>query len=410
MRIDAVGLLGRISAETVRAPSPLPGFDNSQMDGFALRGAELTLESGGSAALPLAGTVPAGSAAPELPQGEAVAVMTGAPIPLGADTVVPVEKTRDGFSVLAALERGEPAEVVFTGLSEQDLEPGTFIRQAGSDVGQAEVLIEAGQALTPARIAVLAACGLPEVRVMSRVRTLVISTGEEIRAPGEPLEPGQIYDANAVLIRAVCEGFGHTVTVARLASDVPHSFVEALDELVTRHHPHLVITAGGISAGAYEVVRQALAEHGITFGSVAQQPGGPQGWGMLSEAGPALVALPGNPVSCAVSLETLLRPALAVVDPASPAQRRVQATLSHALSSPPGLRQYRRVQLTPGESNTVTAVPVGGPSSHLLGHLARADALLELNEDDTDVPAGVTRSAILLSGRDWTEGESWTRS
>ncbi len=392
LHLDVDSCAGRVSAQTVTAPTPLPGFDNSQMDGFALRSADL---QPGNTTLPVAGTVPAGSAVPELPQGECLAVMTGAPVPAGADVVVPVEKTAEGFAVLQTLNLGEPVEVRFTSLTAEDLAPGSFIRAAGSDVAAGETVLHPGDLLTGARLGLLAACGISEISVLERIRTLVLATGEEIRSPGQSLAPGQLYDANTVLIRAACERFGHSVHTARVPSDQTQEFDAALQRLVAQHSPHLVITAGGISAGAYEVVRQALSEHGVQFGSVAQQPGGPQGWGAL-QRGAALVALPGNPVSCAVSLQVLVRPALADLDPGCPPQRRVRVQLGEQLTSPPGLRQFRRVELKTHDNAASLALPVGGPSSHLLGHLARADALLEIPEDSIEIPAGTELEAILL--------------
>ncbi|WP_166432930.1 gephyrin-like molybdotransferase Glp [Nesterenkonia salmonea] len=389
---------GRISAAEVRAPLALPGFDNSQMDGFALRCADVP-EQEKPFMLPLAGVVPAGTAAPDLPVGECLAVMTGAPIPNGADVVIPVEKTAEGFAVLDSAAAGRKVSIHFTDSTGSDTQPGKFIRRAGSDVALGELILRPRDVLTAAKLALLASCGIAQVEVLQRVRTLVLATGQELRRPGEPLGEGQLYDANATLIRAVCEGFGHTVTTAVIASDAPAEFQSALDTLITQHQPQLIVTAGGISAGAYEVVRQALAERGVHFGSVAQQPGGPQGWGVLeSETGPAaLVALPGNPVSCAVSLETLVRPALHGLDPVCPPQRRIQVTAGEHLTSPLGVRQFRRVELkTQDDGATTTALTIGGPSSHLLGHLARAHALLELREDDTEVPVGAQREAILL--------------
>ncbi|RJN32848.1 molybdopterin molybdotransferase MoeA [Nesterenkonia natronophila] len=394
---DQAVTAGRISASEVIAPVPLPGFDNSQMDGFALR-CEDVVDLGHSFSLPLAGTVPAGTAAPNLPAGHCVAIMTGAPIPSGADVVVPVEKTARGFDVLDAMERGGEVPVHFTGIGAEDLLPGRFIRRAGSDVAVGEVVLQSQEELTAAKMGLLAACGIAQVDVLERVRTLVMATGRELRRPGEPLGSGGLYDANAPLIRAVCQGFGHTVRTAMIASDVSADFQAALEGLLVEHHPHLIITAGGISAGAYEVVRQALAERGVQFGSVTQQPGGPQGWGKLEHPGgsAAVVALPGNPVSCAVSLETLLRPALVSLDPGCPAQRRIWVDVGEDLSSPLGVRQFRRVELRAHDDAVPTAVPIGGASSHLLGHLARAQALLELREEDTEVPQGTRREAILL--------------
>lgn len=470
------GLAGRIIAADIDSPMPLPAFDNSQMDGFAVRSVDLTasLEAGQqSVTLPLAGVSPAGSEPASLPPAEAYAVMTGAPVPEGADVVIPVERTVQGsfdafelpvpgqgqtyrhrfFGYRAPLlTSAEPAwqsapetsspsgheqagarAVTFTSLAPEDLRPGRFIRSGGSDIAEGERLVSAGEALTPAHLGVLAACGLTEVPLVERTKALVLSSGDEVRSPGSELRTGQLYDADSPLIAATLEDFGCVVETARIGTDDPVWFLETLDTLITLHTPHLIVTAGGISRGAYEVVRQALAPRGMQFGAVAQQPGGPQGWGLLDahelqserrgeqQSWPiAVVALPGNPVSCAVSLETLVRPALAAVGRACPPPRRVPVRTVEPLSSPAGLRQYRRVRFLPFTQEESVEVmgqqmqhrneaqdglasrpvqTVGGAGSHLLGHLARADALLELLEDDTDLPAGTLRDALLLTGR-----------
>lgn len=439
VQLSSTSLVGRLVAETVTAPIPLPGFDNSQMDGFAVRIHDITPDDAGRAALPLAGAVAAGSDHAELPPGAAMAVMTGAPIPEGADLVIPVEKTTAGsfdhmelpeepepeaphqrkhrffgykapLLLSTELYQTEPAEspletgtsVEFTGLTQADLEPGKFIRRVGSDIAVGDTLLEPGTVLTPARLGVLAACGFTEVPLLSRTKALVLSTGDEVRTPGSDLRPGQLYDANSSLIAATLETFGCVAETARVGTDDPSWFMENLEALVALHHPHVIVTAGGISKGAYEVVRQALSPRGVEFGSVAQQPGGPQGWGLIHVESPgredppvAVVALPGNPVSCAVSLETLVRPALAAVGSVCPPQRRVRVQVAEQLNSPAGLRQFRRVRFTAED----TVETVGGPSSHLLGSLAQADALLEILEDDTELAPGTVREAILLTGR-----------
>src|SRR5699024_9116531 len=150
-----------------------------------------------------------------------VAVMTGSPIPAGADAVIPVEEAADGFASLDAFRAGETALVRFVGLSEQDVQPGRFIRPAGSDVSIGDTLVRAGELLTPARLGVLAACGFDRIPVLQPIRSLVISTGAEVRAPGDELGPGELYDANSVLIRAALESFGHSVSTVRVPSDDP---------------------------------------------------------------------------------------------------------------------------------------------------------------------------------------------
>ncbi|MDZ5076078.1 gephyrin-like molybdotransferase Glp [Nesterenkonia sp. HG001] len=427
-RVTDSGLVGRVAAVDVEAPGPLPSFDNSQMDGFAVRAEDLrtqALSAAGESTLPLAGVVPAGAAAPELPPGGVLAVMTGAPIPEGADCVVPVERTTAGrFEQIlpapsapgAAEDAGDasPAQITFTGLTEDDLQPGRFIRRTGSDVQAGDRVLSVGDVLTPSVLGLLAALGLPDVRIRPRARALVLSTGDEVRQPGSPLHPGQLYDADTPLLIAALESFGVDVQAASATADDVEIFTDVVWALLAEHDPQLLVTAGGISAGAFEVVRQGLASRGVEFGSVAQQPGGPQGWGLIPAQGRqpavAVICLPGNPVSCAVSLETLVRPALAELDAACPPPHRLTVRLEEAVDSKPGVTQYRRAVFTAPEAEAAASDPeqgqpvpevrlVGGPSSHLLGHLARADVLLELHEEDTHVEAGAEREALLLTGR-----------
>ncbi|WP_168198569.1 gephyrin-like molybdotransferase Glp [Nesterenkonia sp. NBAIMH1] len=398
--ITSPGLVGRSAAQQILAPTDLPGFDNSQMDGFAIWADDAHTADFD---LPLAGVTAAGSPPQHHPRGTALAVMTGAPMPHDAPgygpashLIIPVEKTADGFADLTA-----GRTIRFRAISQKDIDPGAYVRRAGSDLAAGEQLAAPGDQLTPALLGALAGSGVAQVPVRERTRTLLITTGDEIRPPGDPLKPGELYDANGALLTAVLEGFGHQVHPAQLATDQPAAFAAQLDGLISEHQPHLIVTVGGVSAGAFEVVRHVLGPRGVSFGSVAQQPGGPQGWGTITTGAhqSGIICLPGNPVSAAVSMETLVRPALAAISAEVPPPRRLRAQLSEAMSSPHGVTQYRRVTLRPGEGTSIEAVPMGGPSSHLLAHLARADALLELTADDADVPAGATRSALLLPGR-----------
>ena len=397
---------GRIAAARVSAAADLPGVDNSQMDGFALRASDVRP----GADITVAGLIAAGSPPRSLEPGEALGIMTGAPLPAGADCVVPVERTSWGRFEEESPDAVSGSRITIS--AEAQLAPGTFIRPRGSDVVRGDVVVEPGTRLTPAHLGLLAACGVGAVEVLRRPTVMVLATGDEVRPldghetdrhpnGGAVLAPGHVYDANTPLITATLEAFGCRVVAQQVSADDPTAFLAAIDHAIARFSPQLVVTAGGISMGAFEVVRQGLSHRGIQFGSVAQQPGGPQGWGVESASGTAIIALPGNPVSCAVSLETLVRPALAAVYPGCRAQRRVSASLAEAFQSPAGVRQFRRVQFgaqPPGEAPSVHAV--GGPGSHLLAHLARADALLELREEDTDLPAGTIREVILLTGQE----------
>ncbi|MET4051566.1 molybdopterin molybdotransferase [Frigoribacterium sp. PvP054] len=359
----------RVLAADVVAPIDLPPFANSQMDGYAV--STPGLDATGPTALRVAERIPAGRAAPDLVPGTAAPIMTGAAVPDGADAIVPIEKvTPDAFppaSVDAVVE--VPAGVA----------SGAFVRAAGSDVGAGSVLFAAGTRLTPARWGVLAASGIDAVEVRSRPRLLLVSTGEELAAPGAPLGPGQIHDANGATLAAALAEVGVDVTVARVTDDAA-----ALLAVVARHADavDLVLTSGGVSAGAYEVVRDAFEGVGVTFGSVAMQPGGPQGWGAVRvhDRDLPVVCFPGNPVSSLVSFEAFLRPALQTVTGVGTPRARWTVPMAHAADSPVGKHQLRRGRVdVDGRAHLV-----GGPSSHLLAAHAEATVLVS-------IPVGVDR-------------------
>jgi molybdopterin molybdotransferase len=232
---------------------------------------------------------------------------------------------------------------------------------------------------------VAAAVGRAELPVHRPVRVLVLSTGSELVPPGQPLRHGQIYESNATqLAAAVREAGGEAEQLHFVPDDVA-----ALDAVLTTALAQrldgvdLLVTSGGVSAGAYEVVKDAMAGRGVEFGKVAMQPGAPQGVGTYR--GVAVAALPGNPVSASVSFEVFVRPALRAAM-GLPAERpRVRARLTEGLDSPAGRRQYRRGAL---DVATATVSPVGGAGSHLLAALARSDCLIEIDEHTTRVDAG----------------------
>jgi len=369
---DALGL---VLAEDVVAPLSLPGFDNSAMDGYAVVADDV---SGATAErpvlLPVAEDIPAGRTDPlTLKPGTAHRIMTGAPLPTGATAVVPVEATN------AATDTVE----IRTGAKS-----GQHIRRAGEDVTSGTTVLRTGQVLTPAALGLAAALGLGELTVIPRQRVLVMSTGSELVAPGMPLQPGQIYESNAVMLAAAIRDAGAEVVAAPTTGDDVDAFRDAL----ARHtgDADLIITTGGVSAGAYEVVKDALGRASdsgqVDFVKVAMQPGMPQGSGVAN--GTPIITLPGNPVSALVSFEVFIRsPLRRVMGMPQPDRPRRTAVLTEDLNSPRGKRQFRRGVFDPG-AGTVTSY--GPPASHHLRWLASANCLLEIAEDITELTAGST--------------------
>jgi molybdopterin molybdotransferase len=271
---------------------------------------------------------------------------------------------------------------------------GTSVRRAGEDVRTGDVVLAAGTVLGPAQIGVAAAVGAAELPVRRRPVVLVLSTGSELVAPGTPLRSGQIYESNGPMLAAAVEGAGGVADLLRFVPDDVAHLHRVLGERLRAGAVDLVLTSGGISAGAYEVVKESLAGRGVEFVKVAMQPGGPQGAGLLDGAGPGVVALPGNPVSSQVSFEVFVRPVLrAALGHPHPRRPVVSVRLAAPLQSTPGRRQFRRGVL---DAVAGTVREVGGPPSHLLAALARADCLFVVPEDVTELPAGAPVEVWLL--------------
>ena len=368
--------LGLVLADDIVAPLSLPGFDNSAMDGYAVVAGDIdTATAEQPVLLPVAEDIPAGRTDPlTLKPGTAHRIMTGAPVPTGATAVVPVEAT-DGATDTVSIRVSAKA--------------GQHIRRAGEDVTAGTTVLRAGQLLTPAGLGLAAALGLGEMKVVPRQRVLVMSTGSELVAPGTPLRPGQIYESNAVMLAAAVRDAGARVVAAPMTGDDVVTFRDALSR--NAGDADLIITTGGVSAGAYEVVKDALGAGAMSGGSgevdfvkVAMQPGMPQGAGSVN--GTPIITLPGNPVSALVSFEVFIRaPLRTAMGLPNPERPRCTAVLSEDLTSPPGKRQFRRGVLD-RDAGTVTSY--GPPASHHLRWLASANCLLEIDEDVTELTAG----------------------
>jgi len=361
--------VGRVLAQDLVAARPLPAFDNSAMDGYAVRAADIACAAESSpVTLPVAEDIPAGRVdGPALKAGTAHRIMTGAPIPDGADAVVQAEAT-DGGTTTVAINAARTA--------------GTHVRTAGEDVQAGETVLCAGAVLGASQLGLIAALGEPSVTVIPTVRVLVISTGSELVEPGQPLLHGQIHESNGIMLATAVRAAGAVAEQLHFVADDVAAFHEALRSRLA--HVDLIVTSGGVSAGAYEVVKDAFTGQGVEFVKVAMQPGMPQGAGRY--AGVPVVTLPGNPVSSLVSFEVFVRPALrAAMGLPDPARAVVRATLTEALDSPGGRRQFRRGVL---DRAAGTVRPIGPPASHFLRWMAASDCLLDLSEDVTHLEAG----------------------
>jgi molybdopterin molybdotransferase len=363
--VSVAAALGRVLAGPVLSPIDLPPFRNSQMDGFAVLAADL--EAG--LPLPIAGEIAAAAGTPDpLIPGTAVRIMTGAPIPAGADAVVPVEDTvisAEGTVVIAS-----------------DWSAGAYVRDVGSDLKAGAELLPGGVRLASRHLAALAAAGITEVAVESRVRIAVISTGSELVAPGEALGPGQIADSNGTALVAAAREVGAEIVLeGRVVDD--HEAFEALLVAAAAAGAELVLTSGGISQGEYEVVRETLEPRGALVDVLAMQPGGPQAIGSFDDI--PVVCFPGNPVSSQLSFLLFVEPLLREIA-RLPDRIRVTRVLDASVTSPAGKRQFLRGRALP-DGRVAT---LGGPSSHLVAALAAADVLLDIPDDVTELPAGST--------------------
>ncbi|MFJ1757424.1 gephyrin-like molybdotransferase Glp [Kitasatospora sp. NPDC088134] len=390
--LDAQGC--RLAGD-VRADGDLPPFDNSSMDGYALRTADTVRATAQyPSVLAVVGDIAAGAGElPAVGPGQAARIMTGAPVPPGAEAVAPVEWTDGGTGTGRAADSMGPAT---EGEELRVLRPvaeGAHIRRRGSDVTAGDTVLRAGTVLGPTQLGLLAAIGRGTVEVRPRPRVVVLSTGSELVPPGEEAGPGQIHDSNSYMLTAAAIAAGAVAFRVGGVPDEAATLRAVLEDQLGR--ADLIVTSGGVSVGAYDVVKEVFADYGgVDFRRLRMQPGKPQGFGRIGPGVP-LLALPGNPVSAYLSFELFVRPVIRTMLGAPDVHRPVvRAATTAALRSPAGRRQFLRGRYDPAAG---TVAPVGGQGSHLVGALALADCLITVPEDTTALPAGSTVDVVLLT-------------
>src|SRR3954469_6435674 len=359
---DAVG---RVLAEPATATVDLPPFHSSAMDGFAVRAEDTP------GRLPVAFRIAAGSPSLRtLVAGEAMGISTGGVVPEGADAVIPLEYVVDSDNTVEIPDA---------------VELGANIRPRGGDMRRGDVVVDHGVRLGAAQLAAIAAAGRPEVQPARRPRAAVLATGSELRPPGEPLEPGQIYEANSILLDAQLASCGAVVERLSSVEDDAEAHREALARGL---EADVLVTSGGVSVGPHDLVRATLAELGVeeVFWGVAVKPGKPVSFGV---AGRRLVfGLPGNPVSVLVGFELFVRPALlALRGVGDPLPRFERGTLGTALRRSPGRDELVRARLRSGPEGVVVD-PLAGRESHMIARAAGADALAFVARGDGNLNEG----------------------
>ena len=376
--LDALGL---VVADDIRTSRPMPGFDNSSMDGYAVRSSDFAGGSG-DVVLAVIDDLPAGAGAGvTITAGCAARIMTGAPVPAGADCVVPIEQTNGGASTVTV-------HAIPTA--------GAYIRRAGEDLPQGSLAVPRGSIVTTRNLALIASCDLSAVPTRPRPRVVVMSTGSELVAPGSAVAFGQVIDCNSYLLAAAAAEAGAEVTRIGPVSDSFEEFTAALEQHAATSD--LIITSGGVSMGAYDTVKEVLtARGGVEFLKVAMNPGMPQGFGRVD--GVPIITLPGNPVSTYVSFEAFVRPAIRkMLGHANLLRPERTATITESITSPGGKRQFARG--TVSGRDRLEVAPVGGQGSHVIGGLSRANCIIVIPETVTEVRAGSSVSIIDLRADD----------
>lgn len=369
--------LGRSLVSDVIADAPIPPHDNSAMDGYAVRNADL---SGGGTTLTVIGEVPAGSVWPGvLGPGEALRIMTGAPVPAGADTVIRFEDAvTDGVTVRTTHRP----------------RPGADIRRAGEDVQAGQAVLRAGIQLGPAEIGMLASLGRPTITVHRRPRIAVLATGDEILPIDAPAQPGKIRNINSYTNAAQIIQAGGEPLILEIAPDQKSALQERIGRALALN-ADLIVTSGGVSVGDFDLVKQVLsAEGSLDFWWVNMKPGRPLAFGTIGST--PLLALPGNPVAAMLGMMLFGVPAIRHMTGLNPYHLpTIQARLATGIERKDGRRHYLRVTLTDGPDGQVASL-TGDQGSGILSSMVQADGLAIIPENVNHLDAGSPVQVISL--------------
>jgi molybdopterin molybdotransferase len=379
VRIPVAHSSRRFIAGDVYAAIDLPIFDNSQMDGYAVRSTDLLLVSPSSATvLTVTGTNAAGSQHSEIVQnGQAIKVFTGAPIPSGADAVVPIEDVtadRDGKFIVVTTP----------------VKKAQFVRFKGEDVRAGDRVAQVGDLITPGRLALILSAGIGAVDVFRQPRVVVLTNGDELASSEispEDLSPGQIYESNGYMLGELAKDAGADVVAIVNATDSLAELVQKIESALSEFAPDLIISSGGVSVGDRDFIRPMLMQLGeIVFWRAAIRPGKPILYGKI---GPVhFLGLPGNPASSLVTFELFARPLLAKQQGSFTPVNIYWTILGTDFRHEPGRHSFVRAQTTITTHQGLVSIPAGGQGSHFVTSLANANSLIILPEDVAVVPAG----------------------
>jgi len=393
--------LGQVLATDIYSPIDIPPLDNSAMDGYAVQAEDTCSASSSSPiVLTVVGEVAAGSIPDrEVKAGTAIRIMTGAPLPKGADAVVQFEDTDE------ATQKARTDSSSRIGILRQ-AEQGMNVRHKGEDIAKGTLVLEDGRLLRPAEIGVLASLGHSWVKVIRRPVISVLATGDELVDIDQPLPPGRIYNSNTYTIAAQVLRYGGTPKILGIGRDSVQSLNERIDEGL---NSDMLITSGGVSLGDYDMVKNVLAKRGeITLWTVRMKPGKPSAFGVLSskedgrEKRVPHLGLPGNPVSSMVAFEQFARPAiLKMMGKSNFAKPTIQALIEDDVENTDGRRVYTRVIVT-RRGGQYHARPTGPQGSGILTSMTKANGLAVIPEDSKGVKAG---DAVQVQMLDWSEDQ-----